>query len=218
MQVLDLLKNRKEDYDMRDLSHYTTLARMFMYPTSDLREDLAACKAVVMNYGQELLPGFQNFNNHVVEKPLSLQQEYYVSTFDVQPLCTLDIGYVLFGEDYRRGEFMVNIKKEHLKASNDCGSELPDHLTNILKLLPKMKNAELAEELIVSLLLPAISEIILKFRGAENLYRGLLEILVSIMERDYPDSVFERFQFNRQTQVNFKDRVSKNFRNEGKVE
>lgn len=199
---------------MRDLSHYTTLARMFEYPTPDLRKDLISCKDIVMKYDQELLPEFEHFNKHVIEKPLSFQQEYYVSTFDVQPLCTLDIGYVLFGEDYRRGEFMVNIKKEHLNAANDCGSELPDHLTNILKLLPKMKNAELAEELCVSLLVPAISEIILKFKKAENHYKGLLEILLSIMERDYPDSVFERFQFNRQPQMNFKDQVAGNFIND----
>ena len=69
----------------------------------------------------------------------SFQQEYYISTFDVQAICFLDIGYVLFGEDYKRGIFLVNIKKEQIKAGNDCGSELPDHLPNILTLLPKMQ-------------------------------------------------------------------------------
>ena len=59
------------------------------------------------------------------------------------------------------------------------------------------KNAgcDLEEELIYSLLIPAINEMILKFRNGNNLYKGLLEILVTIMETDYPVSIFERFDF-----------------------
>jgi nitrate reductase assembly molybdenum cofactor insertion protein NarJ len=110
-------------------------------------------------------------------------------------MCFLDIGYVLFGEDYKRGIFLVNIKKEQLKACNDCGTELPDHLPNLLTLLPKMEDKDLVEELIYSILIPAIHEMILKFRNVNNLYKGLLEILVTIMEKQYPVSNFEKFSF-----------------------
>jgi nitrate reductase assembly molybdenum cofactor insertion protein NarJ len=91
---------------------------------------------------------------------------------------------------------MVNIKKEQLKVSNDCGSELPDHLPNILTLLPKIQDKDLVEELICSMLIPAIHEMISKFGDGTNIYTGLLEILVTIMETDYPDSTYEKFDFS----------------------
>lgn len=178
---------------MKDLAHYKLLAEMFRYPAHDLKPYFGKWTDTIKNYAPELSGKLDQFYSHIIEKPLSYQQEYYISTFDVQPVSSLDVGYVLFGEDYRRGLFLVNIKKEQIKACNDCGSELPDHLPNILTLLPEIQDPDLAEELIYSLLIPAIHEMIHKFRNSDNIYKGLLEILVSIMEKDYPFSTFEKF-------------------------
>ena len=68
--------------------------------------------------------------------------ELYLRTFDVQAITTLDIGYVLFGEDYKRGALLAGLSAEHKKVSNDCGIELADHLPNVLRLLPKMEAGE----------------------------------------------------------------------------
>lgn len=196
-------RNRSEDCNMKDLSHYKLLAEMLRYPWDDLKTFSDKWRDIISLYQPSLLPKLDLFINHTIEKPLSFQQEYYIKTFDVQAICFLDIGYVLYGEDYKRGIFLVNIKKEQLKAENDCGSELPDHLPNILTLLAKMEDADLAEELIYSLLIPAIHELILKFKDTSNLYKSLLEILVAIMETDYPVSDFERFIFSDQKKSDF---------------
>jgi nitrate reductase assembly molybdenum cofactor insertion protein NarJ len=134
------------------------------------------------------------FIQYIEITPIEFQQEYYVSTFDVQPLCCLDIGYVLFGEDNRRGQFLANLKAEHRKAGNDYGTELPDNLTVLLTLLPKLTDSLFAEELVVSLVIPAVNEIISEFRSDRNHYKALLRIVAAIMERDYQGSPFERFQ------------------------
>ena len=42
-----------------------------------------------------------------------------------------------------------------------------------------------------------------KFRSNINLYKGLLEILVAIMEMDYPVSEYEKFVFNAKNKINF---------------
>ena len=183
---------------MKDLTHYGLLAEMFRYPSDDLKNYQGKWNEIISRYDDSLRPGLDRFTAHIREKPLSFQQEYYISTFDVQAMCFLDIGYVLYGEDYRRGIFLVNIKKEQMKANNDCGSELPDHLPNILTLLPKIAEPELAEELIYSMLIPAINRMIQAFREVSNLYRGLLEVLAGIMETDFPTSAFERFTFKGQ--------------------
>ncbi len=177
---------------------------MFRYPSDNLKAYPEKWKDVISLHDASLTPKLDLFITHINERPLSFQQEYYISTFDVQAMCFLDIGYVLYGEDYKRGIFLVNIKKEQIKAENDCGSELPDHLPNILTLLPKISDPDLAEELIYSLLIPALHELILKFRDANNLYKGLLEILVRIMETDFPFSAFEKFTFNIRRKTDLK--------------
>jgi nitrate reductase assembly molybdenum cofactor insertion protein NarJ len=182
---------------MKDLTHYKLLAEMFRYPTDDLRTFTGKWREIIHLFDPELLSKLDPFILHIHEKPLASQQEYYTGTFDVQAICFLDIGYVLFGEDYKRGVFLVNIKKEQLATCNDCGCELPDHLPNMLTLLPKIKDPALAEELIYSLLIPAIHEMIRKFNDMNNVYKGLLEILVTIMETDCPDGPYERFDFGR---------------------
>jgi hypothetical protein len=45
------------------------------------------------------------------------------------------LGYVLFAEDYKRGDFLVKVKNEQRKVNNDCGEELADNLPNILTLM-----------------------------------------------------------------------------------
>jgi len=182
---------------MKDLSHYTSLAGMFRYPSEDLRKHTHEWRNVILKYDPELAGDLVLFIAHLNKKKTEYQQEYFVSTFYVQPLCCLDIGYVLFGEDYRRGQFMANLKMEHRLAGNDCGTELPDHLPVLLTLLPKLSDADFAEELVFSLMVPALNEIIAGFKADNNHYKGLLRIVKSIMEKDFPDSKFERFQFKK---------------------
>jgi nitrate reductase molybdenum cofactor assembly chaperone len=186
---------------MRDLGHYAILAGMFSYPSERENQRTADLRNIVMKYAPDLSNYLESFISHIENKKVEYRQEYFVSTFDVQPLCCLDIGYVLFGEDYRRGQFMANLRMEHRKAGNDCGKELPDHLPVILNLLPKLADEKFAEEIVWSLLIPAVNEMITGFRSDGNHYKGLLKILLAIMNMDYPVSEFERFPVRKKERV-----------------
>ncbi|GAB1450220.1 hypothetical protein MASR2M47_02760 [Draconibacterium sp.] len=188
---------------MKDLTHYTVLAEMFRYPTKGMDTYCETWRSIIIKYDPELALKLEPFITHIQEREVSFQQEYYIRTFDVQAVCFLDLGYIIYGEDYKRGVFLVNIKKEQDKACNDCGCELADHLPNILTLLPKLEDTKMAEELVYSLLIPALHEMIAKFRSTANFYKELLEILVAIMEADYPVSGFERFVFSPDIKSNF---------------
>jgi nitrate reductase assembly molybdenum cofactor insertion protein NarJ len=181
---------------MKDLSHYTLLAALFDYPGPGTRDSVEKPGSVV----RSLLPGmydqYEAFSKHVKNHTPAGLQEYYIATFDVQALCFLDIGYVLYGEDYQRGVFLVHMKQEQEKAGNDCGSELPDHLPNILRLLPKIKDELLSEELVFSMMIPALEKMIGSFHSEENVYKGLLRLLLAMMQHDYPESSFGRFDFH----------------------
>ena len=83
----------------------------------------------------------EHFLDAIPERTLDLQ-ELHTRTFDVQALTTLGTGYVLFGDDYKRGALLSNLNREHNDAQNDCRGELADHLPNVLRLIPKLKDQE----------------------------------------------------------------------------
>lgn len=193
---LDSLKNRNGDCNMSNLTHYTALAEVFRYPSPEREHFINEWRKIVWEFCPELEPELEQFIAHIGQKSVAEQQEYYISTFDVQALCFLDIGYVLYGEDYNRGVFLAYMKREQREAGNDCGSELPDHLPNVLTLLPKIKDTVLAEELIVSMMIPALQRMVDSFRIDGNVYQGMLSILLQVMQNNFPDSEFEKFTFS----------------------
>jgi len=78
-------------------------------------------------------------------------------------LTTLDVGYVLFGDDYKRGALLSNLNQEHSRAQNDCRGELADYLPNLLRLIPKLEDQELLGELVAQILVPALMLMIREF-------------------------------------------------------
>jgi nitrate reductase molybdenum cofactor assembly chaperone len=170
---------------MTDIQHYNLLAELFRYPGDGQKDHLQEWLDIISRYDNGLITKFGLFREHISSMSVEERQEYYISTFDVQALCYLDIGYVLFGEDHRRGIFLSHMKREQESAGNQCGSELADHLPNVLTLLPKIRDRELAGEMMDSVLIPAIREMIRSFGPAQNVYRDLLEILEFILESDY---------------------------------
>jgi len=88
------------------------------------------------------------------------------------------------------------MKSEQLKAENDCGKEFADHLPNVLTLLPKLGDVIFREELVVSMLLPALRHMLENFRTEENSYRVLLRLLIRVLESDFKDSAFVPYQIN----------------------
>lgn len=170
---------------MKNLNHYKILADVFRYPDKYRKEyaqkflDLVSAE----------LPERAGLLMQVVEDHVNLslhkQQEYYMKTFDVQAVCYLDIGYVLFGEDYKRAQLLVNLQNEHKKAGVDCGSELGDHLPNVLTLLSKTTNPDFAEELGFIIITPAVRFMLLKFKNINNYYKVILDVLLVFLQHDF---------------------------------
>jgi nitrate reductase assembly molybdenum cofactor insertion protein NarJ len=148
---------------MKLFAHYHALADLFEYPDSeypqrvrkviDLLDGNYAPAVVELEQFLELLPAGE----------LTTMQELFTRSFDVQAITTLDIGYVLFGDDYKRGELLANLNREHQQVKNDCRMELADHLPNILRLIGKLQQNELLDELIEEIVAPAVAIMIREF-------------------------------------------------------
>jgi nitrate reductase molybdenum cofactor assembly chaperone len=144
-------------------AHYTIIADLFSYPDARFAARVGEVQAFLEETRPDAAEELREFAEFSAQASLVELQELYTRSFDVQAVTTLDLGYVMFGDDYKRGEALVNLSKEHREAGVDCGSELPDHLPNVLRLLDAMQDHELREELVQRIVAPALRRIIGEF-------------------------------------------------------
>ena len=143
-------------------AHYSEVAELFDFPGPEL----AGRGRTLLGFLRENYPDaaleLEHFLDAIPVSTLDLQ-ELHTRTFEVQALTTLDIGYVLFGDDYKRGALLSNLNQEHARAGNDCRGELADYLPNLLRLIPKLEDQDLLDELVEQILVPALMLMIREF-------------------------------------------------------
>lgn len=144
------------------LAVYAHLARLFEPPGPDAPAEARGVAAALRPDHPAAADAAERFAAALPEDPTALA-ELFVRTFDVQAITTLDLGYVLFGEDYKRGALLAGLSAEHTRAGNDCGAELADHLPNVLRLLPLLADGEIRDELVRVILGPAVREMLKEF-------------------------------------------------------
>lgn len=151
---------------MKNRNHYSMLANLFRYPDDDfifhLNENQDFLNEFYPAAGKELQP-FSDYMNHC--QPDN-RMELYTKTFDVQPICYLDLGYVMFGEDYKRGAFLLNMQEEQSKINNDCGTDLSDNICNVLTLMTKSEDVDFVEDLVWRIFNPCVKKMIAEFNSA----------------------------------------------------
>jgi len=165
---LDLLSNLLEDFKLfsmkKQLLDYSKISQLFVFPQ---KEDYVDNVKGVQKYLDDVLPNvgemLQPFTDVISSVSKYELEDLYLRTFEVQSITTLDIGYVVFGDDYKRGELLVNLNKEHQTYNIDCEGELADNLSNILKLINVLEDSLLLNDLINKLVGPALTKMIQGF-------------------------------------------------------
>ena len=127
------------------------------------------------------------FRQAIRGKELSELEELFTSTFDIQGICCLDVGYVLFGDDYKRAEFLVGMSQLERQLDVDAGTELADHLPNMLKLLSVMPYSEIKKEMLLSAVIPAVKKMLATFSEGDdhcNPYKFVFQGLAAQLETE----------------------------------
>jgi len=180
---------------MNKLQHYKLFAELFRYPDEKLLPNAKVFYGEVKTRFPGQAGKLSKFVDMIGQKSTKEQQEYYLKTFDVNAVCYLDIGYVMFGEDYKRGQLLVNLQNEHKKAGVDCGSELADHLPNVLCLLAQTSDEGFATELGFIITAPAVRFMLTKFNNIDNYYKDLLGILLEMLQNDFSGNGLKEYAF-----------------------
>lgn len=156
---------------------YLVFADLLDYPDASWSAKTSVCA------GHDSLT---EFLLSVESLPLPDLQELYTRTFDLNPVCALEIGYHLFGENYKRGEFLANLRET--EAPFDLGQQhqLPDYLPVLLRLLTKLEHDELRSSLISECLVPALNKMLTSVKDTENPYRFLLDAVRTVLQTEVP--------------------------------
>ncbi|MCK9281769.1 MAG: hypothetical protein M0P71_14170 [Melioribacteraceae bacterium] len=189
---------------------YDLFADLFDYPNKALLTKVDDAKELVHENYPEAEESMTEFAHFAKSVNIRKWEEIYTRTFDVQAITTLDVGYVLFGDDYKRGELLVHLSKEHTDAGNDCETELADHLPNLLRLLGKISIDDFKDDLIYFIIKPALKKIIAEFETSNidkknkiyekhhrtiiqqeknygTIYKSLLNALLIVLDNNFND-------------------------------
>jgi nitrate reductase delta subunit len=115
---------------------YSALARVLDYPEG-IEGIVADCDTVrkVLQTNNIESP-LEPFGRFVEASALARLQEEYVATFDFNPAVALYLGHHLFGDNRKKGTYLVRVKQEFGRSGfTPSGNELPDHLPLLLGFL-----------------------------------------------------------------------------------
>lgn len=153
------------------------IAILLRYPDADTPKLAAAVADEAMKTGhpcQEYLEAFALVAGTSSQEEMA---EIYTRSFDLNPDCVLEIGWHLFGETYRRGQFLA-MMRHHLNENGiEEGRDLPDYLPNLLNLVMKLETQD-AIDLVDDCILPAMEKI--QSAMKDGAYAHLLQALFLI--------------------------------------
>lgn len=112
---------------------YASLARMLDYPQE--KKSLLAALGLVQGYlaGERPECALDSYGEFITTSTLAELQEEYVATFDFNPSVAPYLGHHLFGDNQKKGEYLIALKGEYGRHGyRPLGNELPDHLPLML--------------------------------------------------------------------------------------
>lgn len=189
------------------------MANLFRYPQEGYIQQVNECALFLKDNYPGAFVELAPFIDWVNSKTLFEIEEVFGKTFHIQAICYLDLGYVLFAEDYKRGEFLVQMKNEQRVAKNDCGVELADNLPNVLTLLGMLKDEVFLGEFAERVMKPSLDKMLKEFDDArvalkdkvrrkkqkvilmeglenKNIYQFALQSLYKVINADFKDDKY----------------------------
>ena len=156
---------------------------LLTYPRGDYGDRLEFCRTVLPLDDAEADSLLGGFVRQIQSLSLEEVQELYTHTFDLNPVCALEVGWQLHGEDYSRGEFLVAMRKQLRLYRIPESRELPDHLSCVLSLLDRLEPEE-ARNFKEDSLRPALNKMLAGFLDESNPYRNLLLAIAKLLSCD----------------------------------
>jgi nitrate reductase delta subunit len=170
---------------MTEANEFDLLASLVGYPGEKYLSNAVLCLEVLAERDPDAAVPLDEFLVQTRSFSLEELQELYAATFDLDPACSLEVGWHLFGENYERGEFLVKMRGEMRRLGVAESNELPDHLTHALAALGHMEEQE-AADFAAACLFPALDKMRAALKGKSNPFENVLLAAGHVLEHRYP--------------------------------
>ena len=163
---------------------YDAFAKLLAYPDEQYRTNLWHCRFALAENCPEATRFLDCFTHDVESLTVEDMQELYTEAFDLNPICSLELGWQLYGENYSRGEFLVEMRQTLRRLEVPESTELPDHMTHVLPAFGRMPLKE-ADRFASKCLLPALEKMLQGLSGKNCPYEEVLEAIRAVVLSPY---------------------------------
>lgn len=161
---------------------FEAVSFLLHYPSDRYRERLDQCVSILTEQEPEAALRIGRFGARTEGLPVEALQELFTQTFDLDPVCSLEVGWQLYGEEYARGNFLVAMRSLLREHGIEESGELPDHLVHLLPLLDRLEDPD-RSEVIGQYIRPALAKMLKPFQGKKNPYEEVLRAMDMLLAR-----------------------------------
>lgn len=177
----------------RFLPAFDALAKLFEYPQGDPVAEVQTAIVELASLDPRLAEPLVALRRALQEDEpadrLYRAQERFVRTFELNPVCALEVGWQLYGEQYARGTFLVRMRELVRDTGLTEGTELPDHLSMVLRVIPRAaepRATKLARRFTLTALQGMREKLGEKAGDQADPQVGLLESAARLIEAAFP--------------------------------
>ncbi len=163
---------------------YDQLAALLEYPGEDYVQRVERAAQALAEAQPAAAALLRSFQEQIRSSSTEELQALFTSTFDLDPVCSLEVGWHLFGEHYERGVFLVKMRQQMRRFALAESTELPDHLTHVLAVLGRMEPEE-ADEFAAACVHPALDKMRAGLGGKNNPFETVLEAIARLLESQH---------------------------------
>jgi nitrate reductase delta subunit len=156
-----------------DTATWDAFAGLFAYPGGQRERLRGEWGPRVLTRFPELEPALTPLLELVEQRGEGECEELFTRTFDGSAERALELGWHLHGENYARGALLVRLRAMLRANELDEGSELPDHVSNVLRLIGRV-DATTSRALQEQVLAPALDKVLVGCGEDDNPYKHAL--------------------------------------------
>lgn len=169
---------------MSDARYLDAYALLFEYPAADVIGAIESACGHLEAAGLQPGEGARRLRELLQDAGPDRAEEHFTQVFDVNAARSLEMGWHLYGEDYARGAFLVRMRQALREVGVEEGSELPDCLPTLLRLLARLPSGK-AAIFSTSYLQPALERMLAGFEDSRSPYGAVVQDLMRTLESVY---------------------------------
>lgn len=178
----------------RDADTLRLLADVLEYPGPGLAARAAECAARLAPDHAEGAARLTRFAGFARSAGAGALEEAYTSAFDLAPVCTPYVGDQLFGASRERSLLLAGLREVQREAGLAASAELPDHVSEVLRLVAAPIPADVRDDLVRDGLAPALRKMLAALEAARHPWADVLAAAVEAVGADEERSETTRAQ------------------------